>query len=554
MEHLIEGLAQSIRLSLTPAFFYQLLVVLNLMVVAMLCLYGSHRLMLLAGYSRKGRYSPEPADRYSAEQLPGVTVQLPMFNEGTVAERIIDAACKIKYPLDRLQIQVLDDSTDHTKQLCKQRVAYWRDQGIDIEMIHRVDRTGYKAGAMEDAEPRVKHDFIAIFDADFVPEPSFLLQAIHHFNDPNVALVQTRWEHLNREHNILTRVQAMFLDGHFLLEHTARNQTGRFVHFNGTGGIWRKQPMIEAGGWSARTLSEDFDLSTRVQLNGHKLVIDTTIDCPAELPPEIGAYKTQQHRWAKGTTQCLLKLYPKILFSKQSWKVKTEAFFQFTWPMAAIPITLSAILPLPTMLLSPKGLPWPELAFHSVLGPIIFLLGSLSGLGFFAYGQRVAGRSFFRALAQSPLLMAVGYGIALTNTRGVIEALLGHESAFVRTPKYNDATVAQDLMDEADTPAPGSSSKLAGYLAWDHKRVMPFVELGMGFYMAITLAVATMVGAWFFVPIPALLMIGYTSFGIASLNRLRVPKLAPAIQVVDPMQPRPLPTFRKQMQDEPVGA
>ena len=512
--------------------------------LSVICFYGAHRFVLLALYrlrAKSGVYEPE--QRYTLDNLPTVTVQLPMFNEGTVAERIIDAACKLDYPLDKLQVQVLDDSTDESVALAEARCDYWRSQGIDIQFIHRVDRSGYKAGAMDEAMDEVKGELVAVFDSDFVPERDFLLRSVHAFTDPEIGMVQTRWEHLNREQNWLTRAQAIFLDGHFLVEHPARHRSNRWIHFNGTGGLWRKTAILEAGNWSARTLSEDLDLSIRAQLKGWKLAYLPQVDCPAELPPQINAYKTQQHRWAKGTTQCLRKLYPKVLFGKTPWHVKTECFFQFTWPVASIFVTLSALLYFPAFyvdfaIADPAERTWTG----TMLGGLLFVFGFCGAAVFYAFGQRIAGRSFFKALLHVPLLVAVGSGIALTNTRGVLEALFGHETPFLRTPKFNDVASESTEMDDKTT----ARSKFN----WVKPNVyMPFVELAFGLYMVICIYLAIRYDVWEATPLLACFAAGYIGFGYTSMKTLlasRKPKRKAATEPAPQptlTAPRPAPTF-----------
>lgn len=299
-----------------PAMWRWPLTIAYLALLGMIALYGLHRYWLVYLYNRHRGHLPRPARRY--ELLPRVTVQLPMFNEGAVAERIIDAACQLEYPADRIQIQVVDDSTDGSAALVQRRVEHWANRGIDIQYLHRTDRTGYKAGALADATPYARGDLIAIFDADFVPPPGFLKRTVHYFTDPKIGMVQTRWAHLNRDSSLLTRGQAIFLDGHFVIEHTARNRSGVWMNFNGTAGIWRKQAILSAGGWEHDTLTEDVDLSYRAQLAGWHFVFLPRVTCPAELPPEINAFKSQQHRWTKGSIQTALKLLPRLIRSKAS--------------------------------------------------------------------------------------------------------------------------------------------------------------------------------------------------------------------------------------------
>src|SRR5688572_16776244 len=271
--------------------------------VSILCavaFYGLHRYILVYLYVKHRHKGFVPVRNYDEADLPFVTVQLPMFNEEMVAERIIRATCHIDYPLDKLEIQVLDDSTDHSADIARRACEEWAAKGYPIKFIHRTDRTGYKAGALEEGLKEARGQFIAIFDADFVPPRDILRNCIHNFTDDKVGMVQVRWDHLNRNASLLTKTQAIFLDAHFVIEHTARNRSGRFMHFNGTAGVWRRSTIEDAGGWQHDTLTEDLDLSYRAQLKGWKFVYLPQFCAPAELPPEVISFKQQAHRWTKG--------------------------------------------------------------------------------------------------------------------------------------------------------------------------------------------------------------------------------------------------------------
>mgnify|MGYP001611145342 CR=1 FL=1 len=280
---------------------------LILYAVLLMCLsvYGAHRYYLAWLYKRHKKDVWVPKARY--DELPMVTIQLPMYNEMYVAERLIDATCTIRYPKDKLEIQVLDDSTDGTVVIARAAVDKWAAQGFNIVYCHRKDRSGYKAGALKEGMKTAKGDFIAIFDADFIPQPDFLEHTIHFFTEDRIGMVQVRWDHLNRDFNLLTRAQAVMLDGHFLIEHTARNRSGRFFNFNGTAGIWRRATIDDAGGWEHDTLTEDLDLSYRAQLKGWQFVFLPDVLAPAEVPVEMNSFKSQQHRWAKGSMQTAKK-------------------------------------------------------------------------------------------------------------------------------------------------------------------------------------------------------------------------------------------------------
>lgn len=457
------------------------LTIAYVLLIALIGTYGLHRYWLVFLFNRHRKHVARPASRF--ETMPRVTVQLPMFNEGFVAQRIIDAACKIDYPADRLQIQVLDDSTDHSKQICADRVAYWQAKGVDIEFRHRTDRTGYKAGALQEAMVSATGELVAIFDADFIPPKNFLKRTVHHFTDEQVGMVQTRWAHLNREDSLLTRGQAIFLDGHFVVEHTARNRSGAWINFNGTAGLWRTTAIEEAGGWQHDTLTEDVDLSYRAQLKGWRFLFLPQVTCPAELPPEINAFKSQQHRWTKGSIQTAKKLLPTLFRANVPFKVKVEAFFHLTSPMVYLYITLFALLFYPAVFVNLQ--PMEEGAWAGVfIGISLFMLGTVSATAFYLTSQRAQKRSGWMTLLQIPMLMSIGIGIALNNAVACIEALLGHESPFIRTPKYGDAIAAAD-QDEAaaTTQTAPAKSKLSVIPIPSLKLWITFLEIGFGLLM-----------------------------------------------------------------------
>ena len=416
-------------------YLYYPLLGLYLFVLAVIAVYGLHRYQLVYLYYKHRKNTPRL--RACFRELPRICVQLPMFNERHVARRIIEHTCAIDYPRDRLTIQVLDDSTDETVDLARQVVDEMRGKGHDIHFIHRGNREGFKAGALAEGLEQTDAEFICIFDADFVPPPDILHRTIHFFTDDKVGMVQARWDHLNRDLSLLTQVQAILLDGHFVIEHTARNRSGRFMSFNGTGGIWRKSAIADAGGWQHDTLTEDLDLSYRAQLKGWKFIFLPDLASPAELPPEMNAFKAQQHRWTKGGAQCCVKLLPKVLMSRCHWKVKLEAFFHLTSSFAYILMVLLALLVGPALyakLMIPElNTPW-LLAFEMLL----FFVGFGSGLIFYVVSQRQLGRSWFDCLRYMPALLAVGIGIAFNNAVAAIDGFFSKAGEFVRTPKFGD--------------------------------------------------------------------------------------------------------------------
>ncbi len=411
------------------------IVVAYVVVLTCLCIYGAHRYFLVWLFYRVRDRRPTPAGRL--DPLPVVTVQLPMYNEKRVARRVIEAAARLDYPRDKLQIQVLDDSTDETVEIVRETVERLKAQGLDIEHIHRSDRTGYKAGALAHGMRSARGEFIAIFDADFLPPPEILRNTIHYFADPQVGMVQCRWDHLNRHRSLLTEAQAILLDGHFFIEHTARNRTGRFMSFNGTAGIWRRATIEDAGGWQHDTLTEDLDLSYRAQLRGWKFVFLPELTAPAELPPEMVAFKAQQHRWTKGGAQTCRKLLPVVFSQVGDWRIKLEAFFHLTSCCVYVLMLLLSLLLGPALvfklLVEPIDSP-----FKTAWDSLLFFVGTGSALSFYIVSQRQLPRRWSEILRQLPGLMAIGVGIALNNAIAAIEGFFRPAGEFVRTPKYGD--------------------------------------------------------------------------------------------------------------------
>jgi cellulose synthase/poly-beta-1,6-N-acetylglucosamine synthase-like glycosyltransferase len=396
-----------------------------------MCLYGVHRYFIIYLFLKHRRRIPAAPARF--EELPRVTVQLPVFNEMYVVDRLIGSVAALDYPKDRLQIQVLDDSTDETRELTRARVEALRAEGFDAEWVHRVDRTGFKAGALERGLESASGEFILILDADFVPPPDLLRKAIDHFTDPKVGMVQARWGHINRNYSLLTRVQALFIDAHFVLEQTARSRSGRFFNFNGTSGIWRRACIEDAGGWEHDTLTEDLDLSYRAQLRGWRFVYRPDIETPAELPVEMNGFKSQQHRWAKGSVQTCMKLLPALWKSGLPFRVKIEGLAHFTSYFISLLLVCFCLLIQPSLApVSERSMGW----MLAVDLPI-FILTSIPFVVYYVFAQRELnpGR-WVRELTMVPFMIAMGAGVSINNSRAVLEALFGVESAFVRTPKY----------------------------------------------------------------------------------------------------------------------
>ena len=408
----------------------QVLLAIYYLILGTLAAYGVHRLALVALYYRTRHRAPgAPAP---PAEWPRVTVQLPLFNEMYVAERLIDAAARLDYPRDRLEIQVLDDSTDETRQVVARRVERHHRQGLPIHHLHRSDRTGFKAGALAAGQARASGDLVAVFDADFVPSPDFLRRTVPHFHDPRVGMVQTRWEHINRRYSLLTRIQAIFLDGHFIIEHAARARAGMFFNFNGTAGIWRREAIDEAGGWEHDTLTEDLDLSYRAQLAGWKFLFLSEVTAPAELPVEVNAFKRQQFRWAKGSLQTARKLLWRLLRAPVPLRAKAEGLVHLTNNASYLLMVALSILIFPAMLLR-RG---DDVRLLLLLDLPLFLAATVSVLVFYTVSQRERGPGWRRDLLYLPALMGVGIGLSINNARAVVSGLVRRGGVFERTPKY----------------------------------------------------------------------------------------------------------------------
>ena len=463
-------------------------------IVALLSVFGLHRYHMMRIFHRNRHASPPPSARY--EELPGITVQLPLFNEFHVVERLLEAVNALDYPRDRLEVQVLDDSEDETAQRAQLSSKRLAAEGLDISYIHRDSREGFKAGALEAGLQRAKHDLLLILDADFVPPSQILRQTVDYFTDPGIGMVQMRWGHLNRTYSLLTRIQSIFLDGHMMIEHTARNRSGCFFNFNGTAGIWRKQSIIDAGGWEHDTLTEDLDLSYRAQLAGWKFLFLPEVEVPAELPVEINAFKTQQHRWTKGAVQTAKKILPRIWSSDLPLRIKLEATVHLTANCSYILMLLMALLMLPVLSIRAQ-LGWEKVL---VIDLPLFSLATLAVSGFYIVSQKALYPDWKAQIKYLPALMAVGISLCVNNTRGVIEALAGHRGRFLRTPKYG-VTVGGDSI----------GRKYAG-----NKTVVAFVEIGMAMYFVAVLQQAWSIGLYFGIPFLLLFHIGFLYTGLMS--------------------------------------
>ena len=468
-------------------------------VLILLASYGLHRYVLVYLYYRNRKnHTSEPATRF--EDLPRVTVQLPMFNEQFVAERLIESVCKLKYPREKLDIQVLDDSTDETVEVVRDLVERYAALGHPITYHHRTNREGFKAGALAEGMKTSKGGFIAIFDADFTPPEEFLLKVIHHFTDPKIGMVQTRWTHINRNYSFLTEVEAILLDGHFVLEHSGRARSGVFFNFNGTAGMWRRRAIEEAGGWQHDTLTEDTDLSYRAQLKGWKFIYLQEVECPAELPVEMTAFKTQQARWAKGLIQTAKKILPRVMKSDAPLHAKIEAWYHLTANLSYPLMVVLSVLLLPAMIIRfYQG--WFQMLYIDLP---LFMASTFSISSFYLVSQReLFPKTWPRALLYLPFLMALGIGLTITNTKAVLEALIGQQSPFARTPKYGVETKKQKV---------GAKSKYRRRLGW-----IPWAELLIGAYFALTVYYALDNENYITVPFLLLFVMGYWYTGLMSL-------------------------------------
>lgn len=383
-------------------------------------------------YVKKGKNSRPLPDM--GTQIPFVTIQLPIYNERYVVERLIEAVSQMDYPPERLEIQVLDDSTDETTDLILKKIESLRPLQLDIKLIHRENRKGYKAGALAYATTQAKGEFIAIFDADFVPQPDFLQKTIPHFQDNKVAVVQTRWAHTNQDYSLLTQLQAFGLDAHFSIEQSARNAAGSFINFNGTCGVWRKQAILDAGGWQDDTLTEDLDLSYRAQLKGWKFLYLPDVATPGELPIIMSAIKSQQYRWNKGGAETARKNFIKVLRSHNSFITKTHAFFHLFNSSVFVSLLVAAVLSIPMLFIKAAH---PHLSW-------IFHTGSVFIIGFFSIGffYWIATKQFYTKpgqvfLKKFPAFLIISMGLSLHNGLAVLEGLIGRRTPFIRTPKFN---------------------------------------------------------------------------------------------------------------------
>ena len=492
-------------------------------VMIILAIYGVHRYTMCYLYFRyRKNANPNPDAHF--DELPRVTVQLPIFNEQFVIDRLLEAVCAMDYPREKLEIQVLDDSTDETQQVAADMVARYAALGHPIQYIHRTNRYGFKAGALDAGLKVAKGEFVAIFDADFVPPTDWLMNVVHHFAEPGIGMVQTRWTHLNRNYSLLTQIEAILLDGHFVLEHGARYRTGDFFNFNGTAGMWRIQAITDGGGWQHDTLTEDTDLSYRSQIAGWRFKYLPWVECPAELPIEMTAFKTQQARWAKGLIQTSIKVLPQIFRSNVPRRIKIEAVYHLTANLSyPLMVVMSALL-VPAMICRfYQG--WFQMLIIDVP---LFTASSFSIAVFYVMSQReLFPKTWMKTFLYLPFLMALGIGLTVTNTKAVMEALLGIKSAFVRTPKYRVAKK-------------GEKSQAAKY----RKRLVlaPWIELALGTWFFLAILYTFSNHNYFTAPFLILFVIGYWYTGLMSLLQGRFERWrSGAANTDDESSPKPFP-------------
>jgi len=402
--------------------------------LTILFVFASHGFSMSYFYFKtfKKRTQDLSEEEMKIENYPVVTIQLPLYNERYVITRLIDSTVMLDYPKDKLEIQILDDSTDDTTEIIDNHIKQYLDKGYDIKHIHRTNREGFKAGALKEGLNDCRGEFVAIFDADFIPRKKFLKRTLpYFFKDEKIALVQTRWEHINREYSLLTKAQAIALDGHFVIEQAVRNRAGFFIQFNGTGGVWRKQAIFDAGNWEADTLTEDLDLSYRAQMKGWKIKYLVNFTSPAELPAEINSLKNQQFRWTKGAIETSKKLFPRVLKSNMPLKMKMQSFIHLCSNIAYPFILIAGILNLPVTLIKEGGEYDPVFKFMS-----IFIFAFVSSFMFYLYSQKDVYHDWQKRIVLFPVFMTGSMGLSVNNTKAVFEGLINKKSEFVRTPKF----------------------------------------------------------------------------------------------------------------------
>lgn len=481
---------------------YTLQVLISLMgvfyfiVTMTLALYGLHNLITTIMYLSMNHSKTHKKETLLPKEWPSVTVQLPIFNEKYTVERLLRAVTRLDYPADRLQIQVLDDSTDNTFELVAGLVGVYKSRGVNIELIHRMDRKGYKAGALENGLKTATGELIAIFDADFVPKQDWLKRTVPSFQNPQLGCLQTRWGHTNQQYNSLTQAEALGIDGHFIIEQTVRSKNGFFLNFNGTAGLWRRACIKDAGGWQWDTLTEDLDLSYRAQMRGWKFDYLPDVVVPAELPPQVEAYKKQQFRWAKGSFQVVRKILPSVLRANLPLSVRFMAILHLTGYFVH-PLMLSVLLlTLPVGLLVPEAFSAFPISLVAGLGPPLLYLTATA----------TQHRSLLRRMSSFPVLVIVGFGLSLSTTIAVLEGLFSKGGAFIRTPKLNVSNKAKQKQNIDNSYVVPLSA-------------MVWIEIILGLYALVTGIVLMPYLGWSILFWMVIYMLGF--FYIAGLNLIQ---------------------------------
>ncbi len=495
--------------------------------ILLLFFFGLHSYLMVYLYRKNEKYcvtgqeTPHAAidlASVSARSLPAVTIQLPVYNEFYVVDRLIESTVAVRWPREKLEIQVLDDSTDETYDKIAGLVGYYRSLGHDIKHVHRTNRNGHKAGALREGLEVAKGEYVAVFDADFLPAEDFLVKTVPYFDEPDVGMVQTRWGHINDDFSLLTRAQSLGIDGHFMIEQVARNCNNLWMNFNGTGGIWRKTCIIDAGNWQSDTLTEDFDLSYRAELAGWKFRYFKDVVNPAELPATVSAFKSQQFRWCKGSMQTALKLIPRIMGSNFNSKIKAEAIIHLLNYSVHPLMIINIMLALPLLMMDYwSGFRFYDLSLAVLFGAAAFLsVGTFGPAVFYVYSQRELYPDWKFKILWLPALMMIGTGIAVANTRAWGEAILGIQSSFKRTPKYRIESRHDNLLDRMKYSLP---------FDW-----LVFLEIFMGLYCVVCIAASFLNNRLFVAPFMVLYAGGFFYIAFKGL-RESVLRPRPALKI-----------------------
>jgi cellulose synthase/poly-beta-1,6-N-acetylglucosamine synthase-like glycosyltransferase len=472
--------------------------------ITLYCLFQFHLLYQYRKARKNKIYTPQLSANSANTNIPFVTIQLPIYNERYVVERLIDNIVKINYPADKLEIQILDDSTDDTSEVCRKKIIEYSHKGLAIHHYHRTHRDGFKAGALREGLLKAKGELIAIFDADFMPQPDFLMQIITYFNDPDVGVVQTRWEHINEDYSFITKLQAFQLNVHFTVEQTGRQEGGFMLQFNGTAGVWRREAIVDAGGWQSDTLTEDLDLSYRAQLRGWKIHYIQDIVSPAELPSEMSGLKSQQFRWMKGGAENAKKLIPAILKADISFVKKMHAASHLLSSTVFLFVFILAVLSVPALFLM-------STIHLNVHWYGVFMIGMLAtGLVYYAANEDTtwSNETLFRKLVKFtfmfPVFVSLSMGLSLHNSIAIIEGYSGKKSTFVRTPKFNIQQV--------------QNSFTAGLYKSTHLPPLTIVEGILAIYFLIAIIAGIEQGKTSFIFYHFMLMAGFGSIFMYSIK------------------------------------